>query len=204
MGSKSIKQRGRGPFRPEQLRPGDPDELSNGHPVGCLPFGGGNSRANLVGGLTLATGPAVDSAGVDTGYVADDYTLRAPDLAVGNVPDAPGWVKAAPPLAVEYDDTGQDEWDLPVKIRQLLGAGTRLAWMRSTRKGWPWARLRGRPKGGSRPYDWPYSRSWRARGLTVDAELQRVIAATRDRDLLTQWLWRAAVCADGRSLLDPP
>lgn len=129
MTTKSIKHRGRGPFRPEQLRPGDPYELSDGHPVECLPSGGRSSRANLVGGLALATDPAVDSAGVDTGYAADDYTLRAPDLAVGNVPDAPGWVKGAPPLAVEYADTGQDESDLPVKIRQLLAAGTRLVWV---------------------------------------------------------------------------
>jgi hypothetical protein len=66
---------------------------------------------------------------VDTGYAADAYTLRAPDLAVGNVPDAPGWVKGAPPLAVEYADTGQDEAELQVKIRELLAAGTRLVWV---------------------------------------------------------------------------
>lgn len=129
MSSKSTTHLGRGPFRPEHLRPGDPYELSNGHPVECLPAGGRSSRANLVGGLALATDPAVDSAGVDTGYAADAYTLRAPDLAVGNVPDAPGWVKGAPPLAVEYADTGQDELDLPVKIRELFAAGTRLVWV---------------------------------------------------------------------------
>ena len=129
MTTKTIKHVGRGPFRPEQLRSGDPYELSNGHPIECLPAGGRGSRANLVGGVALATDPAVESAGVDTGYAADAYTLRAPDLAVGNVPDAPGWVEGAPPLAVEYADTGQDESELQVKIRELLAAGTRLVWV---------------------------------------------------------------------------
>ena len=49
---------------------------------------------------------------------------------VGNVTDAPGWVKgAAPPLAVEYADTGQDEVELTAKIADLLAAGTRLVWV---------------------------------------------------------------------------
>ena len=120
---------GRGPFRPEHLRSGDPYELSNGHAIECLPQGARNSRANLVGGIALATDPAVDAAGVDTGYATDEQTLRAPDLAVGQVPDTPGWVAGAPPLAVEYADTGQDEADLKVKIGELLGAGTRFVWV---------------------------------------------------------------------------
>ncbi len=127
--AKPNRSPGRGPFRPEHLRSGDAYELSNGHPIECLPQGGRNSRANLVGGIALATDPAVESAGVDTGYAPDDCTLRAPDLAVGNVPDAPGWVAGAPPLAVEYADTGQNEADLKVKIGELLGAGTRLVWV---------------------------------------------------------------------------
>jgi len=97
--------------------------------VECLPQGGRGSGANLTGGLAIATDPDVESAGVDTGYVADAYTLRAPDLAIGNVPDAPGWVQGAPPLAVEYADTGQDEADLAVKIQELFAAGTRLVWV---------------------------------------------------------------------------
>ena len=129
MTTKPLTRSVRGPFRPEQLHSGDPYELSDGHPIECLPTGGRGSRANLVGGLALATDPAVESAGVDTGYAADAYTLRAPDLAVGNVPDAPGWVAGAPPLAVEYADTGQDESDLAVKVRQFLAAGTRLIWV---------------------------------------------------------------------------
>jgi hypothetical protein len=62
-------------------------------------------------------------------FPGDAYTLHAPDLAVGNVPDAPGWVAGAPPPAVEYADTGQDEADLAVKIRQFFAAGTRLVWV---------------------------------------------------------------------------
>ncbi len=125
---------GRGPFRPEHPRSGDPYELSNGHSIECLPQGARNSRANLVGGIALATDPAVDAAGVDTGYATDEQTLRAPDLAVGQVPDTPGWVAGAPPLAVEYAVTGQDEADLneadlELKIGELFGAGTRFVWV---------------------------------------------------------------------------
>lgn len=42
-----------------------------------------------------------------------------PNIAVGNVPDDPGWVRGVPPLAVEYADVGQDEADLQSKIRAL-------------------------------------------------------------------------------------
>jgi len=71
----------------------------------------------------------VESAGVDTGYALSEDTLRAPDVAVGNVPDEPGWVKGVPPLAVEYADSGQDERDLTTKIDDLLSAGTRFLWV---------------------------------------------------------------------------
>ncbi len=118
-----------GPFRADQLVCGDPYELANGHPVECLPGGGRHSKANLTGGLALGTDPAVESAGVDTGFAVDDKNLRAPDIAVGNVPDAPGWVRGTPPLAVEYADVGQDESDLGDKIRTLLDAGTRYVWV---------------------------------------------------------------------------
>ncbi|WP_296704242.1 Uma2 family endonuclease [Thiocapsa sp. UBA6158] len=119
-----------GPFRADQLKPGDPYELSGGHPVECLPVGGRGSRANLIGATILDSDPDVESAGVDTGFALTPDTLRAPDVAVGNVTDAPGWVKgAAPPLAVEYADTGQDEVELTAKIADLLAAGTRLVWV---------------------------------------------------------------------------
>jgi Uma2 family endonuclease len=118
-----------GPFRADQLRSGDPYELSQGHAVLCLPTGGRGSRANLLGGQVLETDPDVESAGVDTGFAPTPDTLRAPDVAVGNVPATPGWVRGAPPLALEYVDTGQDEGDLAVKIRELLASGTRYVWV---------------------------------------------------------------------------
>jgi len=119
-----------GPFLADQLRPGDPYELSNGHPIECLPVGGRGSQANLIGAAVLDSDPDVDSAGVDTGFAIAPATLRAPDVAVGNVPNAPGWVKGTtPPLAVEYADTGQDEGELAAKIADLLAGGTRLLWV---------------------------------------------------------------------------
>jgi Uma2 family endonuclease len=119
----------RGPFRVESLRPGDPYELSNGHAVAVLPTGGRGGKSNLVGAAVLDSDPAVESAGVDTGFTPEPGTMRAPDIAVGNVPDRPGWVSGVPPLAVEYADTGQDEEKLREKIRDLLGAGTQYIWV---------------------------------------------------------------------------
>ncbi len=81
------------------------------------------------GAAVLKSDPQVDAAGIDTGYSPAPETLRAPDVAVGNVPREPGWVSGVPPLAVEYADTGQDEADLGVKLRELLGAGTKLVWV---------------------------------------------------------------------------
>ena len=118
-----------GPFTADQLKSGDPYELDNGHPIECLPSGGRHSKANLTGGLVLGTDPDVDEAGVDTGYSSDPKNLRAPDIAVGNVPDRPGWVEGAPPLAVEYADVGQDESELEAKIATLLDSGTRWVWV---------------------------------------------------------------------------
>lgn len=118
-----------GPFRADQIRPGDPYELSNGHPVHCLPTGGRGARATSVGDGVLASDPAVQEVGVDAGFSPSPEVLRAPDLSVGGIPDQPGWVRGVPPLAVEYADTGQDEADLQIKIRELLAAGTRHIWV---------------------------------------------------------------------------
>jgi hypothetical protein len=118
-----------GPLHADQIRPGSRYELSDGHPVLCMPTGGRGGRANLVGGAALETDPAVDSAGVDTGFSPQPKMLRAPDVAVGNVPDAPGWVQGVPPLAVEYADTGQDEEELQDRISDLLSRGTRFVWV---------------------------------------------------------------------------
>ncbi len=118
-----------GPFLASGLRPGDRYELSNGHAIYCAPTGGDGSRANLVGAQVLSSDPAVTEAGIDAGYSFGPRHLRAPDIAVGNVPDQPGWIAGVPPLAVEYAGSGQDERELQEKIADLLGAGTRWIWV---------------------------------------------------------------------------
>jgi Uma2 family endonuclease len=118
-----------GPFRADQLRSGDPYELSNGHPILCLPTGSRGGRATSVGDGVLASDPAVQEVGVDVGFTPSPETLRAPDLSVGEMPDQPGWVQGAPPLAVEYADTGQDEAELQIKMQELFAAGTRYVWV---------------------------------------------------------------------------
>ncbi|CAK0780790.1 hypothetical protein CCP3SC15_70045 [Gammaproteobacteria bacterium] len=129
MRTKNPLRQTQGPFFAEHLRPGDPYELSNGHPIECMPGGGRHAQANLSGGFALETDPGVDSAGIDAGYSFGPQYLRAPDIAVGNVPNEPGWVKGVPPLAVEYADVGQNERELQEKIVELLNAGTRYVWV---------------------------------------------------------------------------
>ena len=118
----------RGPFTADQLRPGDPYELSGGHPIRCSPAGGRHSGANADGASVIGSDPDVDSVGVDAGFSPEPGTLRAPDVAVGVSRD-PGWSPGAPPLALEYADRGQDEDDLADKIRDLLRAGTQWVWV---------------------------------------------------------------------------
>jgi len=125
----TAPRRSRGPFRADQIRCGDPYELSDGHTIYVLPAGGRHARTNLVGGQVLATDPDVTEAGTDAGYSPDPKTLRAPDIAVGNVPAEPGWIQGVPPLAVEYADTGQDEAELRAKIDDLLRGGTKYLWV---------------------------------------------------------------------------
>lgn len=114
----------------DQLRMGDPYEVSNGHRIELCPAGGRGGRANLVGASVLDTDPAVQSAAIDTGFSPNKKVLRAPDIAVGDIPDAPGWVRGTPPLAVEYADTGQDEAEkasaarLDTITQRLLSAPT--------------------------------------------------------------------------------
>jgi Uma2 family endonuclease len=120
---------GSGPFRPDQLHSGDPYELSQGHAVYCAPTGGSGSEPNRLGASVVGWDPAVTEAGVDTGYVTEANTLRAPDVAVGNVPNKPGWVSGVPNLAIEYADIGQDEDKLQEKVRDLLAGGTRYLWV---------------------------------------------------------------------------
>lgn len=118
-----------GPFVADQIRSGDPYELSNGHPVLCLPTGRRGSTRNLTGATALETDPKVTAAGIDLGVSTEPGMLRAPDVAVGPIEDEPGWATKAPPLAVEYADGGQDEAELQEKIHELLGAGTKLIWV---------------------------------------------------------------------------
>ncbi len=127
--SKNLPYRHDGRFEADEIREGDSYELSGGYPIHCLPTGGRGSDAAATGAAVLKSDPQVDSAGVETGYSPSPDTLRAPDVAVGNVPREPGWVKGVPPLAVEYADTGQDQADLKVKIKELLDAGTRFVWV---------------------------------------------------------------------------
>jgi hypothetical protein len=81
------------------------------------------------GGEVLDTDPLVTEAGIDAGYTTEPGTLRAPDVSVGNVPDAPGWISGVPPLALEYADRGGEEDQLQTKIAELLEAGTRWVWV---------------------------------------------------------------------------
>ena len=117
------------PLRVSELREGDRNELSRGHLVYCAPASGRHGGHHTLGALPLASDPAVTQVGVDVGYALADDTLRAPDISVGNVPSAPGYVQGAPPLAVEYADTGTNEVDLATKITELFTGGTQLVWV---------------------------------------------------------------------------
>jgi Uma2 family endonuclease len=118
-----------GTFRADQIRPGEPYELSEGHLVACLPTGGRGSGSNQLGASVVGWDPAVEQAGVDAGYSPRPSVLRAPDVAVGNVPNEPGWIAGAPELAIEYADVGEEEEKLQAKIRDLLSAGTKIIWV---------------------------------------------------------------------------
>lgn len=120
---------GPGPFRVKDLPPGSRYELSNGHPIYCAPTGGDGSRGTVAGAEVLDTDPAVTEAGIDAGFTTEEGLLRAPDVAVGNVPDQPGWIPGVPPLALEYAGSGQDEKKLQEKIADLLKGGTRWVWV---------------------------------------------------------------------------
>lgn len=118
-----------GPFRVDSLRDGDRYELVDGHPLYCNPTGGQGGRAEAAGARAVTTDPAVTESGIDVGYSGSPRDLRAPDIAVGNVPDARGWVKGAPPLAIEYAGEGQNEDDLARKIPEFFALGTKYVWV---------------------------------------------------------------------------
>jgi Uma2 family endonuclease len=119
-----------GPFRVEQLGEGDRHELSDGYALYCAPAGPKHGAPHGLGALPLGSDPAVTEFGVDVGHALGERTLRAPDLSVGDLGAGEGtWSTKAPPLAIEYASQGQDESDLQLKIKQLLGAGSRFVWV---------------------------------------------------------------------------
>jgi hypothetical protein len=98
-------------------------------PVLCLPTRGRGGKGHERGGRSPRGDPAVRDVGTDVGFSPSPEIFRASDLAVGELPDDPGWVHGAPPLAVEYADTGQDEADLRSKNAGAFAAGTRFIWV---------------------------------------------------------------------------
>jgi hypothetical protein len=117
-----------GPFRADQVRSGDPYELSQGHPIYCAPTGLDGTGPNGLGFAVLDSDPAVKRAGVDTGLKLADGTLRAPDVTVNFDAGEGTWATGAL-LALEYAGRGQDEDELREKIRELLAGGTRQVWV---------------------------------------------------------------------------
>jgi Uma2 family endonuclease len=118
-----------GPFRADQLRSGDPYELSDGHAIRVAPSGSRHGAASVAASLILQSDPAVEYAGMDVGYSPEPGMLRAPDVSVLPAAPAQGWSKAVPPLAIEYADNDQDEEKLTEKIEDLLSRGTKYLWV---------------------------------------------------------------------------
>nr|VFK31153.1 MAG: Putative restriction endonuclease [Candidatus Kentron sp. MB]VFK34645.1 MAG: Putative restriction endonuclease [Candidatus Kentron sp. MB]VFK76844.1 MAG: Putative restriction endonuclease [Candidatus Kentron sp. MB] len=124
--------RSKGPFTADQLIDGDRFELSEGTLIYCAPAGPSHSRHNVTGAAILDSDPDVEWSATDAGFELKKNTMRAPDVSVAPPPtdkSEGGWILGAPPLAVEYADTGQNEADLQKKIKELLAAGTRYIWV---------------------------------------------------------------------------
>ena len=119
-----------GPYQAHQIRDGEHVELSDGHAIHCMTAGRRHAQSNLVGGSVLDTDPAVTSSGTASGIAFnDDKNLRAPDIVVNADMNGDGWVREAPPLAVEYAGVGQDKEQLARKIKELHEFGTRYIWV---------------------------------------------------------------------------
>jgi Uma2 family endonuclease len=118
-----------GAYTADQLRSGDPYELSRGRCVVCNPTGGDGTGPNGRGFMALDTDPKVTQAGVDAGFEFGAFTMRAPDVAVGDFAENPGWIRDVPSLAVEYASVGQNEAALREKIDDLGRAGVRYLWV---------------------------------------------------------------------------
>ncbi len=93
------RKRYRGPFRAHQVGDGDGYELTNGHPVPCLPPGPLRAGLRLAVAQMLDADPAIDWAATGLGFSPDPMTLRAPDVMVWNrarsqgAPEPPGLSK---------------------------------------------------------------------------------------------------------------
>ena len=120
---------GPGPFRVEHLRPGDPYELDDGHVIVSEPSGPRHAQKNMLGATLLDSDPAVEAAGVDVGYALSERTMRAPDVAIGPMPEQSGFMVGVPALALEYVETHASEADLERKIAALVAAGTKVVWV---------------------------------------------------------------------------
>ena len=118
-----------GPYTADQFHSGDPYEVSRGRKINCAPTGGDGTGPNLRGGFVVDTDPKVTRAGVDPGFEFGPFTMRAPDVAVGDFPETPGWIREVPPLAIEYASVGQDEDALREKIEDLKRVGVRHLWV---------------------------------------------------------------------------
>lgn len=118
-----------GPHLADEVREGDPYEISDGHRVVCFPASAPHATSNLSGGAVLDSDPEVEWAGIDAGYSPHPHLLRAPDVAVGVPANQEGWIRGVPLLAVEYAGAGQHEGNLERKVEQMLAAGTRIFWI---------------------------------------------------------------------------
>lgn len=114
----------------DQIRSGDPYEISEGRRVEVMPtlIGGGDAQA--WGAAVIKTNPKVKRAGVEIGVSTHAGMLRAPDVSVVAEGGADNdWARTAPRLAIEYASPGQDFVELRKKIDELLAAGTKRLWV---------------------------------------------------------------------------
>ena len=128
--SSTAKMLAPGRFVADDIRDGDPYELSNGHPLLVMPTQKEGGAIQLRAGRIVASDPLVAHAAVEVGVSTEPGMLRAPDVVVLQDDEGPSdWERKAPPLAIEVAGPGQDEEDLKVKIQELLDAGTRYFWV---------------------------------------------------------------------------
>lgn len=115
-----------GPWTAADIRPGEPWEISNGHRIEAMGRRKRGGAAQAAGALVIVTDPGVEFAAVEVGFSPHPQMLRVLGVAVLAEPADSEWAAIAPPLAIEYADTGQDEPELRKKIDELLAAGARI------------------------------------------------------------------------------